>query len=51
MTSFGLRLMRGRVLHKEALVAKLLGTLLRVQDNKEYHISRLSILNIRHFNG
>ena len=51
MTSFGLgsldyREVRIRVKHKEAWVATLLGTLLRVQE-----ISMLSILNIWHLKG
>ena len=34
-TVFGLKLLEGRVLHKEAWVANLLGTLLGVQDYKK----------------
>ena len=35
-TDFGLRLLEGRVLHKGAWVATLLGTLLGVQDYKKF---------------
>ena len=38
-TVFGHSLLEGRVLHKEALVAKLLGTHLSVQDHKKVKFS------------
>ena len=45
-TDFGLRSLEGRVLHKEAWVATLLATLLRVQDYKKVKFPGRDILSL-----
>ena len=43
-TDFGLRILEGKVLHKGAWIATLLGTLLEVQDYKKCQIFRTRYL-------